>query len=60
MNDLTATIIIIIVCIALGFFTGILTGLSIGPTMKDVFTLDNRRCILIYEQDVVHKFCEAK
>lgn len=58
--NLSAIIIIIIVCIALGFYTGIITGLNIGPTMHDVVTLDNKRCILIYEQDLIHKFCEAE
>jgi hypothetical protein len=58
MND---DVVLFLVCVfallVIGFFGGIIAA---SPTMKDVVTLDNRRCILIYEQDVVHKFCEAK
>lgn len=43
--------------LVVGFFAGLITA---SPTMRDVVTLDNKRCILIYEQDLVHKFCEAE
>jgi hypothetical protein len=48
-----------VICMVI-FALGIWLGQTIKPVMRDVVTLDNRRCILIYEQDVVHKFCEAK
>ncbi len=46
--------------LSMGILLGIIIGVSVNPTMSDVVTLDNRRCILVYEQDLVHKFCEAK
>lgn len=60
MNDFGASILAAVICIALGMFVGLLVGSNISPTMSDVVTLDNKRCILIYEQDLVHKFCEAE
>lgn len=58
--DFVSQTLTIVLCITLGVFVGMLIGTSLNPTMSDVVTLDNKRCILIYEQDLVHKFCEAK
>jgi hypothetical protein len=46
--------------IAVGIAIGLIIAFSVSPTMQDVVKLDNQSCILIYEGDLVHKFCEAK
>lgn len=56
MNGIIAGLFAVIIGIAIG----IIIGVNLGPTTDDVVTLDNQRCILIYEQGLIHKFCEAE
>lgn len=53
-------LLIFLICLGV-FEVGLLARLGMAkPTMNDVVTLDNQRCILVYEQDLIHKFCEAE
>lgn len=57
MDDLAVyvfSVILIIIVLAAVFAFGHATG------EPDIVTLDNRECILVYEANVVRKFCEAK